>query len=209
MQESANPGKLVELRSTFVVHDVCTAPASQAPAPTLLHQGHGAAASWPAAQDSGGGVWTRARVQYAVTRALLLRGAGRASTGRLASASRSGLMRRPSKPSPADAAPGRLGSLGKRARGVAGPAGPPSKPSAGRGPLDQDAGGASSGAGDPGAPSGGRRAGLRAVQLAVARGLSLEGAGGGGGGGCESLAALAARVEALRCALGPAEVVWE
>ena len=173
----------------------------QAPAPTLLDQGRGAdelPAPLAATNGRAGSTWTRARVQYAVTRNLVLRGGG------------DGAARRP--PAPAGALGDPAGDTpaggGKRARAPDGPDDPNPRPS--RQPaLHAAAGGApqrSDGVVEQG--RGGGRLGLRAVQRLVAAGLPLEaGDSAGARGAATSLPALAAHVQALRCAADAADAL--
>ncbi len=181
--------------------------AAQAPAPTLLshRQQAEAGARPPTAQDSGS-VWSRARVQYAVTRNLILRGNGGGGGG--ASADSAGCH---------DLASGPAESAASRRAGSAGPGKnptsrvqPPSQSIAGgAGCAPQQPSGETAEAGDGVRASGwlgGRgRLGLRAVQLLIARSLPLQ--LGDVAGGAEGLPVLAARVDRLRCAPGAARIV--
>lgn len=181
--------------------------AAQAPAPTLLlhSQQAEAGARPPIAQDSGS-VWSRTRVQYAVTRNLILRGNG--SGGGSASADSAGCH---------DLASGLAESAGSRRAGSAGPGKTPTSRvqpvsqsiagSAGCAPQQPSGETAEAGNGVRAAGwLGGRgRLGLRAVQLLIACSLPLQ--LGDIGGGAEGLPVLAAHVDRLRCVSGRARIV--
>ena len=96
----------------------------QVPAPTLLQQtgDPDIPARAPKARGAGGCAWTRARVQYAVTRTLILRGGD-------------------PDPAPNPRTIARAGSAGKRARRAAGLEGSAADP----GPARQPAGAAGGG----------------------------------------------------------------